>query len=84
MKGKFDRRLLPADGDAEDFATRFREASVLRTAIADLLTKEIQHGIIQSEAKEVLDSPNALAVLADLHGYRRGLRFALKLLTNQE
>lgn len=83
---RFDRRLLVGldEDGVQELAIRFKSSQQVRDAIKGALTKEIDSAILCSESREVLNSPNALASLADLHGYRRGLRLAVKLLTNQE
>lgn len=81
---RFDRRLVSGLGDdeLEEFATRWKTSILIRQAVVKVLTKDLEHAILQSESREVWNSPNPLADLADLHAYRRGLRAAIKLLTN--
>lgn len=85
-KTRFDARLVRGlDDDAlAEFYERWKNSTVVRQAITKVLTKELDDAIIQSESKEVYELPNALAKLADLHAYRRGLRAAINLLTNQD
>lgn len=52
--------------------------------MAKVLTDELDRVILQSESQEVLRSPNALALLSDLNGYRRALRFSRSLLQNSQ
>ncbi len=83
---RFDRRLIQGLDEAgvQDFAVRWRSSRTVREQVVGVLTKELDRVILQSESGEALSSPNALATLADLHGYRRALRFTIKLLTNQQ
>lgn len=76
-------RLIPND-EFEEWSSRFQSAKAVREIISQVLTDEIEADILRVEAQETLDSPNALAVVAASIGYRRGLRQALKLLTNQD
>lgn len=83
---RFDHRLIAGltEDEVGEFAGRWKNASLVRQAAAQVLTKELERVILLSESPENVNSPNPLAVLADLHGYRRGLRTAIKLLTNQD
>lgn len=83
---RFDRRLLTGltDDEVAEFAGRWKNGVHVRKAVVQVLTNELERAILLSESPENLNSPNPLAVLADLHGYRRGLRAAIKLLTNQD
>lgn len=62
----------------------YKNAKIIRELLAGVLTSEVESAILRTESREILNCPNALASIADLHGYRRGLRFALGLLTNLE
>jgi hypothetical protein len=83
---RLNQKLRRAVGetDAEEFITRMQNCSMVRAVIAQVLTDELERVILQSESPASLDSPNALALLADLHGYRRALRFARSLLQNSQ
>lgn len=83
---RFDRRLIAGldDDGIGEFGDRWQGATEVRRSVAGALTKSLDSAILQSESREVFDSPNALAALADLAGYRRGLREAIKLLSNQD
>lgn len=76
-------RLVPKD-EQEEWTLRFTNAKIVRETLAKVLTDEIEADILRVEAPETLASPNALAVVADSMGYRRGLRHALKLLLSQD
>ena len=81
---RFEARLVAGlDDDAlAEFASRWRNSAAVRKAVVEVLTKDLDRAILLSESPDSLNSPNPLAVLSDLHGYRRGLRAAIKLLTN--
>jgi hypothetical protein len=67
-----------------EFNGRFKEARYIREAIVRVLTNELEGAILQSESRDRLNGPNALADHQDLMGYRRGLRHAIKLLTDKD
>jgi hypothetical protein len=83
---RLNQKLRRAIGETEpeEFIQRLQNCSLVRGVIAQVLTDELERVILQSESPEVLDSPNALAVVADLHGYRRALRFARSLIQNSQ
>lgn len=83
---RFDRRLMSSlDADQmQEFARAFKSCGPVREAVIRVLTKELDGAILQSESRDRLMGPNALADLTDLQGYRRGLRQAIKLLTDKE
>lgn len=68
----------------EEFQARWNSCKEVRHLVSGVLTKALDRAILQSESPETWGSPNALATLADQAGYRRGLREAIKLLTNCE
>ena len=81
---RLDQRLVRglSDDELTEFASRWKTAVHVRQAVVGVLTKDLDRAILLSESPENVNSQNPLAVLADLHGYRRGLRAAIKLLTN--
>ena len=83
---RFDRRLLTGldEQGVADLHARWNNSRHIRELLARALTKSLDSAILQSESSEVLASPNALAVLSDLNGYRRACREAIRLLTNQD
>lgn len=83
---RFDQRLIRglSDEELEEFAARWKTGAVVREAVVKCLTKDLEHAILLSESEETFKSPHPLAILSDLTGYRRGLRAAIKLLTNQD
>ncbi len=85
-KYRLDSRLSRGldEQQVAELVERFRNSLHVRQAIAGVLTNALDHAILQSESRETFESPNALAVLSDLMGYRRGLREALSLILNQE
>lgn len=86
QKYRLDSRLSRGLDEQQvvELIERFRNSLLVRQAIAGVLTKSLDHAILQSESRETFESPNALAVLSDLMGYRRGLREAISLILNQE
>jgi len=83
---RFDRRLVTGldPEKLEEFNAAFRSCSPIRQALVKVLTKDLENAILQSESRDRLNGPNALADLSDLMGYRRGLRLAIKLLTDKD
>ena len=81
---RFDHQLIAGMDDDQlgEFYDRWKQAVLVRAKLVEVLTKDLDRAILLSESPENVNSPNPLAVLADLHGYRRGLRAAIKLLTN--
>lgn len=82
-----DTRLLAHCADAaerEEFAILYRQSTRVRNALLGVLTKEIDGVTIELEEGTHLSSPNALATLTDKLAYRRGIRFAVKLLTQEK
>lgn len=70
--------------EIDELVEKIRNCSDVRQRIAGVLTKELESATILGEKRENLESPNYVGVLADLAGYRRGLRHALALLTMKE
>lgn len=83
---RFDRRLIAGMDDQEvaDFHARWKNSATVRQVVAGALTKELNNAILQAESGEALKSPNALAEVADNAAFRRALRLAIKLLSNQD
>lgn len=69
--------------ECHDLVEMIKNCSMVRQRVTNVLTKARENAIIQSEDKKNLESPNYVGVLADLAGFRRGLRFAIDLLTLQ-
>lgn len=70
--------------EAEAMAQLYNSSLPIRELLVSLLTKELESSILLSDSAEYLDSPNALAKVADQSGYRRGLKRAIKLLSNRD
>lgn len=87
VDSRLARRFPPtAEGDAtalKNFCDCFlHTAKPVREAVVAVLQTELDRSVAESEKREQLDSPNYVAALADLMGYRRGLRTTIDLLTN--
>lgn len=83
---RLDTRLIRgmSEEGVGELLARFKNAAIVRECVVKVLTKELDHAIIKSESEEVLDSPNALAVLSRLAGKREALRDCIRLLTHTD
>ncbi len=84
---RIDMRLLAdlaSEEEKTEFANLFRQSKRMRDALIRVLTGEYARVTMQLESGKHLESVNALAVLTDLYAYQRGLRFATKLLTQEQ
>lgn len=83
---RFDSRLVRGlDEDAlAEFAARWQSSRIVRESITRVLTDSLNRAILQSESGEAFASPHPALFLADQLSYRRGLREAIQLLTNQD
>lgn len=66
--------------EIEQLEESFTAARRFINRIADLLDKEIETKVLQSEHELKYENPNWMLYQADNRGYRRGLRKALELL----
>jgi len=83
---RIDARLVAgmSKEDRDMFLISFGNCKITREILSEHLTKEIDRVIIESESIKIYESPNALATLADLQGYRRALRFCQKLINPED
>lgn len=72
------------DGEIDELSVRWQNSKEIRGKLKQVLTTELEAAILSSEAKETWTSPNPALILAELAGYRRGLRTIIKLLTQQD
>lgn len=84
MADRFDSRLMRVAREQKvDLRINYTAAEIFNNLLKKVLTDELESAILRSESGDILNSPNYQAAHADLIGYRKGLRFALKLLENQ-
>lgn len=81
---KFNSRLTKglSEDQKKEFVQQWTLATNLREKIVSILQGSLDQAILESESGSVVDCPNYLAKIADLHGYRRGLRQAIKLISD--
>lgn len=78
---KFNQKMLAVAKDKKyDLQACYASAELFNEMLKKVLTDELESAIIRSESGDILNSPNYLAVHADLIGYRKGLRYVLNLL----
>lgn len=70
--------------DRQEFFERWKSSKLIREKVTEVLTNELNAYIIAGESSDTWASPNAMAVLSDNAGYRRAIRFAIKLLSDKE
>jgi hypothetical protein len=66
--------------ELEQLEESFTAARRFINRVADILDKEIETKVLQSEHELKYDNPNWMLYQADNRGYRRGLRKALELI----
>lgn len=72
-------RKLDSD-DRKLVVDMMKNSKTIRNLLASALRSEIDCAIIQSEKLVLGEKPELLSKLADLQGYRRGLRHALSII----
>jgi len=83
---RLDPRLhrgLDKEGKAV-LLSEIRSSKNLREILIKVLTDEIESAILSDESVDIYKNPNALALVADHRGYRRGLRHCIKLLETED
>lgn len=84
MPLRFDSRLLRIAKERKvDLPLNYNAAEVFVEIAKKVLTNEIESATIRGESEEMSKVPDYAVSQADLNGYKRGLRHALKLLETQ-
>jgi hypothetical protein len=67
----------------KEFEIQWKASNYVREKLSEVLTIELEAAILSEDEGNFLDSPNALAKVADQRAYRRGLRAALRLFNRE-
>lgn len=85
LNNRYNAKL--ARGLADEKLAEFEQAwgfsYEIRQRLAKVLQDSLDQAILESESDDLPESGNYIAKIADLHGYRRGLRQAIKLIHNE-
>lgn len=73
-------RQLVTKEDKEEYEKLYNSCKWIREKLSQVLTKELECAIMESERAELYHSANFVLQQCDRIGYRRGLRRALSLL----